>query len=110
MPQTNCLWQSDHNFEWDVKLKIVGDLKEIPGLLNLIGFPYDAQVPIGKNAEKNAIKAKHFHRDKRLLSNITLQSICRYVALDYCLFDFDPPAACRHELIANIASMNITVP
>lgn len=110
MPQANYLWQSDNKFEWDTKLVIVGHLTEISGLLKIVGFHYNASISIGNDAKENEIKMQYFPRDKSLLSNSTIQEICRYVALDYYLFDFDPPLPCREELMANIAEMNITLP
>jgi hypothetical protein len=108
-PQANYLWKSDTNFQWDEKLDLLGDLKEISGLLELIGFRYNASIASGNVARDNEIKTRHFPRKKSLLSNTTIQDICSYVALDYYLFDFDPPIPCRETLTANMADiMNIT--
>ncbi|KAL7450868.1 hypothetical protein ACHAWC_002721 [Mediolabrus comicus] len=107
LPQANFLY--DTNFQWDEKLDLVGDLKEISGLLELIGFRYNASIASGNVARDNEIKTRHFPRNKSLLSNTTIQDICSYVALDYYLFDFDPPIPCREALTANMADiMNIT--
>ena len=107
LPQANFLY--DKSFQWDEKLDLVGDLKEISGLLELIGFRYNASIASGNVARDNEIKTRHFPRKKSLLSNTTIQDICSYVALDYYLFDFDPPIPCRETLTANMADiMNIT--
>lgn len=107
-PQASFLWQSDGEF--NTKMEIVGDLGEMPALLEVVGFHYNASIRKGRVGSKNEIKRQHFPRNKSLLSARTITDICRYVALDYYLFDFDPPATCREELMANIADMNITVP
>jgi len=107
-PQANFLLQSDGEF--NTNIDIVGDLGEIPALLEAVGFHYNASISKGRDASKDEIKSRHFPPNKSLLSARTITDICRYVALDYYLFDFDPPATCREELMANIADMNITVP
>ena len=107
MPQTNYLWQRDDTFEWHARLDLVGELKELPKLLKLIGFPYDDSIHIGNDARENEVKMRHFPRDTNLLSNNTVLDICRYLALDYYLFDFNPPAPCREMFTENIANMNI---
>ena len=114
MPQANFLWQNQNisvqDFEWDKTISVVGDMTEIPGLLELTGFHYDASIRISRKASENEIKKQHFPSDTSLLSNSTVQDICRYVALDYYLFAFDLPVPCREELMDNIASMKNTSP
>jgi len=109
-PQANYLWERDNKFQWDAKLDLVGDLKELTGLLELVGFPYNASIPNGRVAQDSKIKMKYFPKNKSLLTNRTMQDICRYVALDFYLFDFDLPIPCRKELMANVVEMNISVP
>ncbi len=108
-PQANFLFRSETEFDWDPKYAIIGDLDEMPGLLGMIGFPYNASITIGNMASENEIKNQYFPRDASLLSTRTIQDICRYVALDYYLFDFDPPSQCREELMRNIADMNKSI-
>ena len=47
MPQANFLFANDDEYEIDPKLDIVGDLKELPGLLELVGFSYNTSMSIG---------------------------------------------------------------
>ena len=81
----------------------------MPGLFDIIGLQYNESTKRSNIASENEIKSQYFPRNASLLSRRTIQDICRYIALDYYLFDFDPPAPCRDELMANIADMNITV-
>lgn len=97
LPQANFLLNKSKGFISN--LGIVGDLKELPGLLGLAGVAYNTSVAIGRNSSTNQIKQEFFPSDIRLLSNRTLQDICRYVALDYYLFCFEPPEACNEELV-----------
>ena len=99
MPQANYLWEGDRKFEWDEKLDLVGDLDELPGLLELIDVHYNESLKKGNAAKDNEIKNRYFPRNKSILSNSTLKSICSYVALDYYLFSFEPPPACRQVLL-----------
>ena len=110
MPQTNYLWQRDDTFEWHARLDLVGELKELPRLLELIGFPYDDSMSVGNDARESEVKMRHFPRSIDLLSNNTVLDVCKYLALDYYLFDFDPPAPCREMFMENIADMNIVFP
>jgi hypothetical protein len=79
----------------DPKVVLVGDLREMPGLLRLTGFDYNHSIGTGRNASATAFKAKHFPRKKHLISNETMRDICDFVSLDYFLFDFKLPEACR---------------
>lgn len=78
----------------DPKVTLVGDLVELPGLLELIGFDYNHSMGTGRNASATAFKAVHFPRKKHLISNSTMRAICEFVTLDYFLFDFKLPEAC----------------
>eukprot|EP00588_Corethron_pennatum_P023380 CAMPEP_0194331604 /NCGR_PEP_ID=MMETSP0171-20130528/56101_1 /TAXON_ID=218684 /ORGANISM="Corethron pennatum, Strain L29A3" /LENGTH=203 /DNA_ID=CAMNT_0039093129 /DNA_START=87 /DNA_END=695 /DNA_ORIENTATION=- len=46
---------------------LVGDLYEMPGLLGLVGFQYDTQIPIGRDSSVSVIKQLHFQKQKHLL-------------------------------------------
>ena len=105
MPQANFLFANDDEYEIDPKLDIVGDLKELPGLLELVGFSYNTSMSIGRNSTENRIKEVDFPNDKSSLSKSTIQNICKYLELDYLLFDFEPPAACRDQIILDIKNM-----
>jgi len=104
-PQATFLFLNETTFEWDPRYDIIGDLSEMPGLLNMISFPYNASITKRNEANVSEITTQYFPRDKSLLSERTIQDICRYVALDYYLFDFNPPEPCQEELMKNIADM-----
>ena len=101
--------ENDRTFEWDAKLDLVGDLDEMSGLLELIGFHYDESLTKAREAKDNEVKNRSFPPKKSMLSNSTLDDICSYVALDYYLFSFEPPVACREKLMTNIADMNVII-
>lgn len=82
-------------------LGVIGDMHELEGLLSIAGLKYNSSVANGRDATANKRKVYHFPRDIGSLSNQTLQGICRYVALDYHLFDYDAPEACHEELASN---------
>ena len=73
----------------------VGDLDEILGLLELVGFQYDTQIPIGRGLSITVIKQLHYLKQKHLLTDDILRKIYDFVALDYFLFDFQLPKACQ---------------
>lgn len=104
-PQATFLFKSRSEFEWEPKIDIVGDMQEIPGLLKLLGRPFNDSIPNERVATRDNIKQRHFPRNISLLSDQTLQGICRFVALDYYLFDFEPPYSCQKELFANVADI-----
>lgn len=39
-PQANFLFLNETTFGWDPRYDIIGNLREMPGSLNMIGFPY----------------------------------------------------------------------
>jgi hypothetical protein len=76
------------------KLNLLGDLQELPQLVELVGFPFDETKELGRVAADDAEKVR-FPKRKDLLSNATLVALCQFLAMDYYLFDFDVPDACR---------------
>ena len=48
------------------------------------------------NSTENPLKNIYFSRKTAMesISDITLQSICDFVAIDYYIFDFEVPKAC----------------
>jgi hypothetical protein len=109
-PQANFLWTIEGNkYDWDPRLSLVGDVRELPGLLEMVGAEEDT-IPEDNNSdnEDENISA-YFEIKRKKLSTETLQAICRYVALDYYLFDFTPPEPCRTQLAADMVEiMNTT--
>jgi hypothetical protein len=104
MPQANFLFAGEGKYVIDPKLDIIGDLMELPALLELVGFPYNATIPSGNNATEEQIKRVAFPNDKSGLSNSTMQKLCKYVELDYFLFDFEPPVGC-HQVVLDVKKM-----
>lgn len=99
------------------QLKLVGDLQELSMILNLVGLPYNSSVGDGRVSSRDEMKRQYFrstntlrrsgnetnmtvqsspryHHRRRKLFPTTLQAICNFVALDYFLFDFEPPIEC----------------
>ncbi|CAJ1953655.1 unnamed protein product [Cylindrotheca closterium] len=79
----------------DPKVDLVGDLRELPGLLEIVGFQYNESLGTGRNASATEFKTTYFPRKPHLIVNDTMKAICEFVALDYYLFDFALPIACR---------------
>lgn len=86
------------------KVDLVGDMHELPGLLELVGFRFNATLGTPNNATANGVKANQWPREASLLSQRTLEALCNYLALDYHLFDF-PPARCRGRLAVDLAAL-----
>ena len=94
-PQVNSLL-NPVNGEFHAQLQAIGDVTEMPTFLERItGFAYNSNKSAGNDATTNPIKVHYFPAHKDLLSNETLQKICRYIALDYYFFDYEPPLACQ---------------
>ena len=77
------------------RLDLVGDMYELPELLRLVGFDYNETIGIPNNATSNSIVNILWPKNKSLLSNRTVDALCKFLALDYYLFDFEPPARCQ---------------
>lgn len=93
LPQTNFMF--DNNGKVHKKLKLVGDISEIPAVLELLGFHYDENRGAHRVASDSRIKTQAFPSRRDLLSNTTLLTLCEFLAMDYFLFDFEPPAVCQ---------------
>jgi hypothetical protein len=93
LPQTNFFLDNEGLIP--EQLKIVGDLKEMPGVLKLADYDYNATIARGKISEESKFKQNMFPRRKDLISEGTMREICRLVAIDYFLFDFELPSACE---------------
>jgi hypothetical protein len=95
-PQANFLL--DPNGEMDKRVEFVGDLTEMAELLDLTGFHYDPSRGDGRISSKNYFKLVNYPTQKDLISDETMKKICDFVAIDYFLFDFEPPEVCRDVL------------
>ena len=81
-------------------LGLIGDLRELPRVLELTGFQYDYAIHKNKGdyaSSESELKQNMFPKRIDLISDETMRLICRYVALDYYLFDFEPPKVCRED-------------
>ncbi len=106
-PQSSFMMHPDDLESIHPSLEMIGDLKELEGMLEVAGFTDYDESKRERSSSENAIKVERYPRDKTLLSDKTLQRICDFVVLDYLLFDFDPPAACRDQLQSDIDSIAI---
>lgn len=97
-PQANFLLDNKSDQKVFENLKLVGDLNEMAPLLKLVGFQYNITRGKGRVAVENEIKQKYFPVRKDLISNATMLKICNFVAIDYFLFDFEPPEVCTFLL------------
>jgi hypothetical protein len=96
-PQANFILNKDG--ELRNNLKVIGDLREISGVLEMVGFPYDDSKNLGRDASQSKLKTTYYPSRKDLISNVTMLEICQFVAIDYFLFDFEPPEACRAAIL-----------
>lgn len=75
------------------KVQIIGDISEMQQIMDLVGFDHDPEIH-GRNSASNTLKKTHFPVRKELISDEVMLKICKFVAMDYFLFEFDPPAVC----------------
>ena len=95
-PQSNFLLQKNSNqYEIYSQLQILGDTREIPGMFSLAGMEYNTSLSSMNVASGDKIKSTHFPKMVDELSDETVSKLCQFLALDYYLFDFDPPVVCR---------------
>lgn len=99
-PQANFLLTNDSNGTWALhpRLEIVGDLRELKEVLSFVGLKYNEDIEPGRNASKSETKQRLFPREKGLISDTTMIELCQFLALDYLLFDFEPPDVCQNEI------------
>jgi hypothetical protein len=93
LPQANFMFNASGDV--DSRLVLVGDLQQLPDVLGLVGFEFNFTKKRGRNAGTNSFKKKHYPSRKDLISNATMRDICDFVAIDFFLFDFEPPEACK---------------
>lgn len=91
-PQTNFM--IDENGHIDHHITLVGDLREMQYVLDIAGFHNYTETIKGRDSSANAVKTEYFPARRDLLHNQTLLELCEFLALDYFLFDFEPPEVC----------------
>ena len=83
-------------------------MTELPELLDFVGFPYNPSIANGRNASLN-IRKRKYPRNKSLLSESTILELCKFLALDYYMFDFEPPEVCRNGLNTGLFLSNMKI-
>ena len=96
-PQANYLLTRDGSVA--PQMEIVGDLRELGDTIRLTGFDFQSHIMGHRNHTADKVRSEFFPRRMDLLSVSTLRKLCSFVAIDYYLFDFEQPEACR-EVIA----------
>jgi hypothetical protein len=76
------------SYIFDSRIKVLGDLKELAGVLRLADFQCDKSIPVDHNASESDVKTQFFPRLLSLLSNQTMEELCNYIALDFYRFDY----------------------
>lgn len=97
MPQTNFLIANDSRV--DPNILLVGDLQELPKLLQVAGVDYNHSILVGKNSLFSTLKTTYFPKKLHLIANDTMRSICDFLSLDYFLFDFELPEPCKTKAL-----------
>jgi hypothetical protein len=94
-PQINSILNA--NGHVPENMEIVGDLKELPAVLNLTGFGHynTSRATVERNASANAYLRIYFPRRLDLLSNETIRSLCDFLAIDYYMLDYPLPPQCH---------------
>lgn len=91
-PQAN--YMMNENRAIDDHVTMVGDLSELRPVLEIAGFKDFSDEVKSRDASSNTVKAEKFPARRDLLRDQTLIELCRFYAMDYYLFDFDPPTVC----------------
>ena len=78
-------------------MEFVGDLKELPAVLGLVGLTYNHSLETGRNASANLYTITHFPRRVDLLTNQTILKLCKFLAMDYYLLDYPLPEPCQRK-------------
>eukprot|EP00934_Nitzschia_sp_Nitz4_P003008 Nitzschia sp. Nitz4//scaffold69_size99277//69203//70172//NITZ4_004641-RA/size99277-processed-gene-0.65-mRNA-1//1//CDS//3329556739//2998//frame0 len=93
-PQANYMVDEDGNV--DSHMAFVGDLSELWGNLKVAAMgAVPSGLSIGRDSSMDKTKKKYFESRRDLLSGETLIELCEFYAMDYYLFDFDPPSRLR---------------
>lgn len=91
-PQANYMINSKGNI--DKHVTIVGDLSEMRESLELASLRIGPEDLVVRDASEDLVKNHFFQSRREELSNQTLVELCRFLAMDYFLFNFVPPEAC----------------
>eukprot|EP00934_Nitzschia_sp_Nitz4_P002154 Nitzschia sp. Nitz4//scaffold69_size99277//64200//65174//NITZ4_004638-RA/size99277-processed-gene-0.23-mRNA-1//1//CDS//3329556730//2154//frame0 len=94
-PQANYMLNAAGRVDEHVTL--VGDLADLQDTLRLSGMVMDDDIRVGRDSSQNEVKQTHFSSQRELLSTETLIELCDFYAMDYYLFDFEPPQACLFQ-------------
>lgn len=94
LAQANYLYNHVTGNLYD-NVALVGDLRELPALLHLVGAPLP---PTSRRNSTQYARRDLYPRRVDWLSNATLLELCRFLALDYWLLNYTPPAICQQEL------------
>lgn len=94
-PQANFMLNGNGTI--DEHIAIVGDLSEIAANLEIAGVSLGMGDIVGRDANEDEVKQMYFpaHRDQ--LSKETILALCDFYAMDYFLFDFEPPESCTRK-------------
>jgi Sulfotransferase family len=96
-PQANFLIDKESK-QFYPRIQAIGDMHELPAFLETIAkFPYNYQQGRSRVATENHVKMNYFPSRRDLLTEHTLQQICKFVSLDYYFFAFEPPAVCKTD-------------
>lgn len=92
-PQANYMLNAEG--EIDEHVAFVADLSDLRKTLQMVQMPLGPEeMGLGRDASKDEIKKTLFMARRDLLSEQTLIELCEYYAIDYYLFDFEPPEVC----------------
>ncbi len=91
-PQTNFMLNSTGHI--DDHIRFVGDLTEMRIALQIAGLRLGQSDLVRRDAGDDLVKSYYFQARRELLSRDTILELCEFYAIDYFLFDFDPPAIC----------------
>jgi hypothetical protein len=107
-PQVNFMLNPD-GMVWH-QLEIVGELRELPAVLDLVGFAFNASKESGRNATADLFLQTYYPRRTDLLSNETIRMLCDFLAIDYYLLDYLLPEPCRDMPITGYTIWRPSVP
>lgn len=91
-PQANFMLNASGQI--DDHVRFVGDLSEMRQTLVVAGLSLGPGKLIGRDASEDLVKKYYFPARRDLLSDATILELCDFYAIDYFLFDFDPPSIC----------------